>query len=76
MFYLINLDHHGGHQGICEAFSKLEKAKKYLDDRPQEFRRCGMVAVRTDTGYFARVIVEIPLRIRKGENTEKIRAIR
>jgi len=70
MFYLVHLDHHGGHQGVFEAFSKLENAKKYLDNRPQEFRRCGMVAVHTDTGFFARVIVEIPLRIRKGENTE------
>ena len=70
MFYLVHNDHYGGHQGVIKAFSELETAKKYLDDRPQEFRRCGMIAVHADGGSYARMIVEIPLRVKKGVHGE------
>jgi len=65
MFYLLHVDHNGGYQGVIKAFCKLETAKKYLDDRPQEFRRCGMLAVHSGSGNLARVIVKIPIRVKK-----------
>ena len=65
MFYLVHIDHNGGYQGVIKAFCKLKTAKKYLDDRPKEFRRCGMIAVHADSGNYARLIVEIPIRVKK-----------
>lgn len=72
MFYLVHIDRHGGFQGVLEAFSTLKKAKKYLDDRPTEFRRCGNIAVGANhpKGEFTRVIIEIPLVVERGQDGE------
>lgn len=76
-YYILNLDHHGGHQGICNRFDTLEEAKHFLDTLPDtnpgsRYIRAGRIAYKIIDGStsYAFAIVEIDMKVVKDKKTK------